>query len=395
MNDKCKKTLIYIGCAARILFILGYYFLITWALRLEFENPYAYWPVELFVSYFFLYSTARTATFGDRALCARIGESELGSSTHRRLIVFLFGDAETRIELIAMAVVLFAFPIDFGICSIGVLLRGVPYYLVRRLLVLLCSLPLVLLAYYFGRRSAIDHMASLTPREACEGKGFLRQILLYIALGFFYILSARTLLAMLGVAATLLALFVLVAGWLGAAVLAVFLLKNTRVLRARRRLCKRLRRICRQKKYRLRGPHRLYRSFFFPSEGPHFSVEIGKEIYDCRVYSTRGYMKHISVDDDGYVTATPFVAMTAFALRRALMQSFMLPYSVRTPYSFESKYRKILIITPAVHRWFIKDEHGTRNADIGTNAFGYKLYNAETFLGLLDRDALGDDYMRK
>ena len=106
-------------------------------------------------------------------------------------------------------------------------------------------------------------------------------------------------------------------------------------------------------------------------------------------------MKHISVDDDGYVTATPFVAMTAFALRRALMQSFMLPYSVRTPYSFESKYRKILIITPAVHRWFIKDEHGTRNADIGTFAFGYKIYNAETFLGLLERDALGTDYVRK
>ena len=398
MNERHKRALAYVGCAFRIVFILAYYLLITGVIRLRFEDQPEYWPLELFAAYFFLYSTARMATFGDRALRERMGDVDLRDASHRTLLAFLFADIETRIELIAIAVILFVFPIDFGICSLGILLGGVPYYLLRRLLVLACTLPFLLLAYYFGRRSALDHLSSLTPREREEGKGFLRRVLLYIALGLFYTVSTQTLVAMLGVAATAIGVFLAVplfAFWMLLVGAVIFFFKNIRVLRARRRLAKRLRRICRDNKYHLHGPHRLYLSFFRPLPGPHFTVEIGREVYDCRVYSTRGYNKTVSVDEDGYVTATPFVAMTAFALRRALVQTFTLPYSVRTPYSFESRYRKILIITPAVHRWFVTDERGTRNADVGTNAFGYKLYNAETFLGLLDRDALGDDYMRK
>lgn len=400
MPTTCKKAFVYIGCAVRFLFILGFYLLVTGVIRLRFEEQPAYWPLELFVAYFFLYSTARMATFGDRALRERIEAWNAESITHRGMLACLIRDPETRIELIMALLVLFAFPIDFGICSIGVLFRGVPYYLLRRLLIVLCSLPLLLLGYYFGRRSAILHIASLAPRERGAGKGFLRQLLIYIAIGWFYTFSAQSLVAVLGVAATAVGIFVafpLLAAWIGLAALVVFLIKNIRVLRARRRFSKNLHRVCRQKHYRLHGPHHLYRSFFRPVEGPHFSLEIGKEVYDCRVYSTRGRMKQISVDSDGYVTATPVVAtpVTAFTLRRGIVQLFTLPYSVRSPYSFDSKYRKILIITPAVHRWFVKDEHGTRNADIGTYAFGYKLYNAESFLGLLDREALSADYARK
>ena len=398
MTERHKKALVYIGCGARFLFILAYYMLITGVIRIRFEDQPGYWPLELFVAFFFLYSTARMATFGDHSLRGRMEAVDLRDASHRAMLSFLGGDIETRIELIVMIVVLFVFPIDFGICSLGVLLGGIPYYLLRRAVVVLCALPPVLLAYYFGRRSAIDHLSSLAPRERGEGKVFFRQVLLYIALGFFYVLSTQTIVAMLGVAATTIGVFLAVplfAFWLFIAASILFFFKSIRVLRARRRLSKRLRRICREKRYRLHGPHRLYRSFFRLCEGPHFTVEIGREVYDCRVYSTGGRMKQVSVDSDGYVTATPVRGAASITRWGSFVQLFTLPYSVRTPYSFESKYRKILIITPSVLRWFVSDEHGTRNADVGANAFGYKLYNAETFLGLLDRDALGDDYMRK
>ena len=398
MTERHTKALVYLGCGARFLFILAYYMLITGVIRIRFEDQPGYWPLELFVAFFFLYSTARMATFGDHSLRGRMEAVDLRDASHRTMLSFLGSDIETRIELIVMIVVLFVFPIDFGICSLGVLLGGIPYYLLRRAVVVLCALPPVLLAYYFGRRSAIDHLSSLAPRERGEGKGFFRQVLLYIALGFFYVLSTQTIVAMLGVAATTIGVFLAVplfAFWLFIAASILFFFKSIRVLRARRRLSKRLRRICREKRYRLHGPHRLYRSFFRLCEGPHFTVEIGREVYDCRVYSTGGRMKQVSVDSDGYVTATPVRGAASITRWGSFVQLFTLPYSVRTPYSFESKYRKILIITPSVLRWFVSDEHGTRNADVGTNAFGYKLYNAETFLGLLDRDALGDDYMRK
>lgn len=398
MNNRQQKALSYIGCATRFLFILGYYLLITGVIRIRFEDQPGYWPLELFVAFFFLYSTARMATFGDRSLRERMGDVDLREASHRTMLSFLYGDTETRIELSVMIVVLLAFPVNFGICSLGVLLGGIPYYLLRRFVVVLCSLPLLLLAYYFGRRSAIDHLSSLPPRERGAGKGFFQQMLFYVALGFFYVLSTQTIVAMLGVAATAIGVFLAVplfAFWLFIAASILFFFKSIRVLRARRRLCKRLRRICRENKYRLHGPRCLYLSFFRPFDGPHFTVEIGKDVYDCRVYSTSGRMKQVSVDSDGYVTATPVRGAASITRWGSFVQLFTLPYSVRTPYSFESKYRKILIITPSVLRWFVSDERGTRNADVGTNAFGYKLYNAETFLGLLDRDALGDDYMRK
>ena len=172
MTERHKKALVYIGCGARFLFILAYYMLITGVIRIRFEDQPGYWPLELFVAFFFLYSTARMATFGDHSLRGRMEAVDLRDASHRAMLSFLGGDIETRIELIVMIVVLFVFPIDFGICSLGVLLGGIPYYLLRRAVVVLCALPPVLLAYYFGRRSAIDHLSSLAPRERGEGKVF-------------------------------------------------------------------------------------------------------------------------------------------------------------------------------------------------------------------------------
>ena len=68
-------------------------------------------------------------------------------------------------------------------------------------------------------------------------------------------------------------------------------------------------------------------------------------------------------------------------------------HSVVTPYAFESSNRKIVIITPRVFRWYLQEG---KSAEVfpGARAWGYKLYNTETFTGLLDRDALGEDYKR-
>ena len=128
MNKKQKKVLLYIGCATRFLFILGYYLLITGVIRIRFEEQPGYWPLELFVAFFFLYSTARMATFGDHLLRERMGEVGLRDASHRSMLSFLRGDTETRIELIVMLLVLFFFPIDFGICSLGVLLGGITLF---------------------------------------------------------------------------------------------------------------------------------------------------------------------------------------------------------------------------------------------------------------------------
>ena len=54
MPNTYKRVFCYIGCAARILFILGFYLFVTWMIRIRFEEQPGYWPLELFVAYFFL-----------------------------------------------------------------------------------------------------------------------------------------------------------------------------------------------------------------------------------------------------------------------------------------------------------------------------------------------------
>ena len=42
MPTTCKKAFVYIGCAVRFLFILGFYLLVTGVIRLRFEEQPAY-----------------------------------------------------------------------------------------------------------------------------------------------------------------------------------------------------------------------------------------------------------------------------------------------------------------------------------------------------------------
>ena len=389
MTNRQKNLLIKFSCAGRALLFSVFYLCITLVICLAYGQR-DFWYMELPVSTLLLYSLSRAAGFGDRILRKQLDGVAL--HTHTGTLAFLAKDSGSRIELIVLLLTVFLVPVDFGICSIGGLFfRNIQPYLLRRLVMLALALPFLLLSWYFGRRAAIIRLAVMPRYERESPRGFLPQILSYIGIGVLYVVGAYTFLLTLGgVFITL--RFALMAPLLTLILIGVWMLlygmQYVRVFRARYRLYHRLCRIARRNGYTVTRRRGLYRSVLFPQTSPHFSVKVGEQIYDCRVCSSIHKAQNFFFDADGVLTSSPA------GPRRGLLGLFAPPFSVRTPYAFTSENRKVLIVTPAVWRWYIS-EGTSHEVDIGSWVFDYKLYNAGSFLGILERGAIDEDFKRK
>lgn len=387
MTDRQKTIMTYFGCATRALLLAAFYLAVTLVICLHYGQR-DWWYVELPIATLFLYSTARTATFGDRELRSRLDGKEV--ATHRGTLAFLLRDTEGRIELVTLLLTVLLLPIDFGICSIGGLFfRSVPYYALRRLLMLATALPFILPAWYLGRRSALIRLAAMPHYERLERRALLPHLLSYLGAAALYFIGAYTLMvAMSGVRLTV--KFALMAPLIALAFFALWLALHSvqyiRVFRARRRLYRRVRGIAKRNGYTVTRQKGLYRSVLLQQTEPHFSVTAGEHTYDCRVLSSVRKAQNFFFAADGILTASP-------AAHGGLLALFSLPFSVRTPYAFESEHRKVLIVTPAVWHWYIS-EGTSREVDIGAWVFGYKLYNASSFLRILEREGLDEDFSK-
>ena len=63
-------------------------------------------------------------------------------------------------------------------------------------------------------------------------------------------------------------------------------------------------------------------------------------------------------------------------------------YVHRFEYAFESKNRKVLIISPAPHEIFLGENMHRRRIDTGDNIGDYKLFNEKGFLRSLELDVI-------
>ena len=346
--------------------------------------------IEIFVSFFLFYSTARLSTIGDHRFVARFFGREGGPPRRGgESLRYLLADKSTRRELPTILVLSFFLPFDFGIFSVGRLLfREISPYLLRRLLIFAITLPFLLFSYFWGRLTAMIYFRTLPANERTSNPVFVRHMIRYFGFAALYFASAYTIPYVLATFGVFLTFFVVFPPLVLIVAVLWFLLFGRaflRVCRARRRLLRSLRRICKTHGYILREPVRFYRSILFPREGITFSVTVREgETYDCNVYSAVNKWRDLFFGADGYVLATP-------ATRRGPAALFTPVHSVRTPYAFESEHRKAVIVTPAVKHWYFREGRSTE-VHPGAYGWGYKFYNAEVFLGLLDRDALDTDY---
>ncbi len=362
---------------------------------------FAGWPtkdpisvsIEIFISFFLFYSTARLSTIGDHRFVNRFFGREgapprRGGESFRYLLL----DESTRRELATILVLGLLIPFDFGLFAVGRLLfGGVANYLLRRLLILAITLPFLLLSYFWGRLTAMVYFRTLPAHERTSNPIFLRHMLRYFGFAALYFYGAYMIPLLLGAFAQLLTFFVIFPSLILIAAAVWFLMTGRNLLRAcraRHRLLRSMRRICKERGYILREPRNFYRDILFPQDPIDFSITLREgEIYDCAVHSTINKWRDLSFCADGYVLATP-------AARRGPAALFAPIYSVRTPYGFESENRKVVIVTPAVKHWYFNEGRSIQ-VHPGAYGWGYKFYNAEVFLGLLERDALRTDFSHK
>lgn len=349
--------------------------------------------VELFISFFLFYSTARLSTIGDYRFMDRFfgregGLTRKGGESFR----YLLADESTRRELVAILIPALILPFDFGLFAMGrFLFGGVKNYLLRRLLILAITLPFLLFSYFWGRLTAMIYFRTLSANERTSPPVFLGQVIHYFLFAALYLVGSYAVKRVVAGAAQLLVLFavfpllllLVAAVWLFGKGMGVF-----RAYGARRRLLRSLRRICKERGYILHETGNFYREILFPREEVAFSVTLREgETYDCTVYSTLSKWRDLFFGADGYVEATT-------APRRGPAALFTPFYSVRTPYAFKSENRKVVIVTPAVKHWYFREGRSTE-VHPGVYGWGYKFYNADVFLGLLERDALNIDFDHK
>ena len=167
---------------------------------------------------------------------------------------------------------------------------------------------------------------------------------------------------------------------LGALILGLILFKYLRAVTKRKKLLKRLAKICEEKQYSLYCG-KVYRSILFANEDPEITIKTGKQTYVCKLLSTRSKRTPLYILQDGEA-----VADHRFKIGRVVLFHHM----VSTRYAFEAEGKKFLILVPAPI--FVYGTDGGRRSDLYDSARvgDYTIFSSAAFLHALDLDALDE-----
>lgn len=165
-------------------------------------------------------------------------------------------------------------------------------------------------------------------------------------------------------------------------ILTPFLLLYFRAVFKRRKMLKRLKRICKEKQYTITCK-RVYRSILFPNREPEIRFRTEKATFACKliVSFSKNAQLHLSFagESDG---ETKFVIGRSTLVYRAAR------------ISFEPGEKRVLILVPAPTFVYGKDGNLSRQLYPADMIGGCTIYGSTDFLNALDRDVL-EDAIRK
>lgn len=153
-----------------------------------------------------------------------------------------------------------------------------------------------------------------------------------------------------------------------------------RAIFKRKRFIKKLRKYCADNSVRISEINRPYRSIFRLKAGYDFSIEKEGIEYDCKLLAGVFPGSPMVLSDKG----NGLTQITVRVFRAELFHILS-----KFDFAFESKGKKILIVTPAPKRMF-SSTHGEppRLADTGEKIGEYTFCTARGFLGSIDRNCL-------
>ena len=172
--------------------------------------------------------------------------------------------------------------------------------------------------------------------------------------------------------------------WVAIALLAITLL--TFVFFALRGICKRraflrkFKKYCQDNALPLPAIKKPYFSMFTAQSGADFTLEKYGQKYDCKLISGLFPGSHIILGDNGEGLKQNTVC---------LFHTELFHFLTKFNFAFEGDGKKILIIVPIPHKFFVSTDHSSpRQADTGEKVGKYTVYNASGFLGALERNCL-------
>lgn len=155
--------------------------------------------------------------------------------------------------------------------------------------------------------------------------------------------------------------------------------RSVRAILKRRKFLKRLKKLCKEKKYKLSKIRHPYLSIFSPNNGEDFSVYIGKRRYSCKLIAATRHGTPLFI----FPNATGVFNIVIRFLRIEIIS-----YSKSFSYGYEAEGKKILIVNPLPYKFCTN--YGARivELDHGDNVGEFEVYGATAFINALDRDII-------
>lgn len=383
------------------------------------DDRWSVYLITLLILPFVFYSVMRLFLIGDTFGRQVAAKADAGETPVR------FGDAffsPVSAIFVLVALVLYGvLPMSFGYRHLVAIFDLASFFdpLTEKLLLLWLILPMMLLLIPLAHRSAcrlwrkkrqsgvyaVDRLTfgsvfGFFKNETTWGGLVLRLILLFLLypIGSFLavILTHAVLMPFLMALVerpretlTIVGLILLI---LSGLVFLVFLISIPAALHKRRRLIKRLKRVCAEKGYELSSVRAPYRGLFRFYEGADFRVRIGERTYDCKLIGSKLKSGVMVFDYEGLFEVRFYLRFPR-ASRVTMGGAYMHTSSVElfktvTDYTFESDNKKLLIICPTCAMTAVIDRGGFCPIDTGSAIGEYKIFNSTGFLGALERDCL-------
>ena len=158
---------------------------------------------------------------------------------------------------------------------------------------------------------------------------------------------------------------------LAALILCPFLFLYLRAVRKRRRLLRRLKKLCDEKEFSLEY-EKVYRSILFPNKEPEIRIRTGEGTFACKLLNT--FMKKTQL------------FLTAFDSDLLVGHGALGHRATR--YSFDPDDKRILLLIPVPLFIYWREDGGWRPLYAAEKVGDYTVYSAAAFLNALDMNAL-------
>ena len=174
-------------------------------------------------------------------------------------------------------------------------------------------------------------------------------------------------------------------------VIAVFTLPEYLIsFSKRRKLIKRLTRICKEQGYELSPIRKPYASLLRAHKGANFTVTVSGKTYDCKLLSHHA-LPIMKFDYEGGYELILSLKFRFMSRGRGVAHSHEMGMPVlkrKMTYAFESEHQRVLIVCPVPAHTLIAGPNGGSPLDTGAHIGEYRMFNTTGFLGALERDRL-------